>query len=147
MERMWAGDFVGKAGDVSRVVVAMAGLVVAICEDGEMAFGMGCRQLRLCASFVQCLTAGVQTEIQAFLGATETFCARMTLTGRVGGGGVAFVLGLLLPVATVALGVVGLGLARAATMLALFYWTPLGVDVVKFTFAMVATAHSMAFDT
>lgn len=43
-----------------------------------------------------------------------------------------FVLFLVLLVATVALGVVGLGLARAATVLALLDRTTLGVDVVQF---------------
>lgn len=109
---------------------------------------MCCRQLWFCAGFMQCLTAGVQAKIQALCGATEALGARMALTGSVVGWRVvsvvgeghsgaehtrrvAFLLGSVLLVTTVALGVVGLGLARTATVLALFHRTPLGVDVVK----------------
>jgi len=61
---------------------------------------------------------------------------------------VAFVLVqvLVLLVATIALGVVGLGLARTATVFALLDGTTFGVDVVQIAISVVATAHSMALD-
>ena len=67
MERVWTGDLVRHAGDVGRVVVAVARLVVAICEDGQVALGMGSVQLGFRASVVERLAAGVDLELNVLL--------------------------------------------------------------------------------
>jgi len=59
---------------------------------------------------------------------------------------IAFVFGLVLFVATIAFGVVGLGLASTTTMLTLLNRTALGVYVVKLPIRMRATANTMAFN-
>lgn len=54
---------------------------------------------------------------------------------------------LVFLIATVAFGVVRLGLASTATVLALLDWATLGVDVVQFAIIVSAAAHSVTLDT
>lgn len=60
-------DLVRQTGDVGRVVVAMTRLVVAVCEDGQVAFRMRRSQLGFRASIVECLPGGVDLEINVFV--------------------------------------------------------------------------------
>lgn len=76
------------------------------------------------------LAARVQAKIDLFLGTTQALAAQIALTGIVVSRRVAFVLEFVLLVATVALGVMGLGLARTATVLTLLDRASLGVDVM-----------------
>jgi hypothetical protein len=67
MERVRTRDLVRQTGDVGRVVVAMARLVVAVCEDGQVALGMRASQLRFCAGIVERLACGVDLELYVVL--------------------------------------------------------------------------------
>jgi hypothetical protein len=141
-------DFVGQARDVGGVVVAVTRFVMAVREDGQMALRVCRSQLRFRAGIVERLPAGIDLEI-LLLGAAEAFAARVTLAAvvlsyrivRIVEDGQAsydltlrvalvFVLVLVLLIATVALGMMRLGLARTTTVLALLDGATLGVDVV-----------------
>ena len=52
---------------VSSMVLAMYWLVVAVCEDGQVAFRMRRSQLGFRASIVECLPGGVDLEINVFV--------------------------------------------------------------------------------
>jgi len=142
-------NLVRKARDVGRVVVAMARLVVAVCEDGQVALRVRRSQLGFRASIVERLPGSIDLEIDLFLlGATQALAAGMALAAVVMSLRVAFVFVqvLVLLVATITLGVMRLGLARTATVLALLDRTTLGVDVVEIPISVVATAHTVALD-
>lgn len=100
---------------------------------------------------MECLAARVKLEVKGFLlyDSAYTLATGVTLAGMAGtvmSLRVALVFVLVLLLATIALGVVRLGLARAATVLALLDGATLGVDVVQFALIVVTTAHSMALD-
>ena len=126
---------------------------MAIGEDGQMTFRVRCCELWFCACVVECLSACVETKAESFcLSATQTFGSRVALArvvmsyrvvrvvvGRcisyVHTQGIALVLELVLvfPIATIALGVMRLELARTTTVLALLDGATLGVDVMQFS--------------
>jgi hypothetical protein len=136
------------------VVATVTRLVMPIREDGQVTLGLRGRELRLCASLVECLTTSVDLQVKRlFLDGTAytlaarvaltaagvswavvrvdtAQCARHNLTLRVA---LVFVLVLVFLIATVALGVMRLGLACAATVLALLDGATLRVDVVEFS--------------
>jgi hypothetical protein len=62
--RSW--DLVRGARDMSRVVVAVTWLVVAVCEDGEMALRMRCHELGFRTSIVKGLSGGIELKIVIF---------------------------------------------------------------------------------
>lgn len=69
---MRTGDLVRRARDVSRVVVAVAWLVMAVRKDSQVAFRVRCHQLGFRARIVEGLTASIDLEF--FLdGATYAF--------------------------------------------------------------------------
>jgi hypothetical protein len=143
-------DLVRSARDVGRVVVTVTRLVVAIREDGQMALGVRRHELRLCARIVKGLFAGVKLEVNAVLDrSTNALSASMALTATVVSWNIVnvvvssrarhaltlrvalvFELVLVFLIAAVAFGVVRLGLARTATVLALLDGATLGVDVM-----------------
>lgn len=137
---------------MGRVVVAVAWLVVAVGKNGQMALGMRGHELGFRTSVVERLLAGVKLEVGAVLGSTaETLSSGVALTTAVVnctlirvvvpstrvvraltlGVALVFELVLVFLVATITLGMVRLGLARATTMFALLDGTTLWVDVVQ----------------
>jgi hypothetical protein len=164
VQRMRTRNLVGRAGDVSSVVVAVAWLVVPVREDGQMTFRVRGHELGLCARVVESLLAGIELELNALLGGSaETLAPRMTLAAVVMNCetvrvvvsmrvvarltlDITLVFDLLLVflVATVALGVVRLGLARTTTVLALLDGTTLGVDVVQLTICRATISTDFA---
>ena len=52
---------------MGRVVVAMAWLVVAVCEDSQVALGLRRCQLGLRAGIVEGLSAGIELQVNALL--------------------------------------------------------------------------------
>ena len=150
MQSMGSRDLVGRTRNVSCVVVAVTWLVVTVCEDGQMTFGVSACQLGLGASVVESLAAGVELEVQMFLGGTayalgarvalaaavlswkgvRNIVAVCTRCGYTLGVALVFWPVLVLFVAAVAFGVVRLGLACTTTVLALLDGTTLGIDVV-----------------
>ena len=83
---MRTGNLIGRARDVGRVVVAVAWLVVAIREDGQVTFRVRCRQLRFRTRLVERLvTARIDLEVKRLLdGAADTLAAGVTLAGTTG---------------------------------------------------------------
>jgi len=81
MQRVWAWDPVRHARDVGSVVAAMARLVVAVCEDGQMALGLRCGELWLRTGFVKGVAASVELQVKRLLldSAADTLCARVAL--------------------------------------------------------------------
>jgi hypothetical protein len=74
MERMRTWNLVRRARDVSRVVVPVAGLVMAVREDGQMTLRLRGRELGFCAGFMERLLACVELQIEAVLrSAAKTF--------------------------------------------------------------------------
>jgi hypothetical protein len=59
----------------------MARLVVAVCEDGQMTFGLRCGELWLRAGFVECVAASVKLQVKRLLldSAADALCARVAL--------------------------------------------------------------------
>jgi hypothetical protein len=146
---MGSAELVRSTGDVSGVVPAMARLVMPVGEDSQGALGVSSYDFGPCTCGMKRLLASVKFQVEALhLYAAETlgagvaaavafmdcglirglFCVdtNQLLTLRVA---LVFVLFLVLLVATVAFGVMGLGLARTATVLALLDRTTLGVDM------------------
>lgn len=69
---------------MSRIIVAVTGLVMPIRKDSQVAFGLRSHQLGFRASIVQSLSAGVYFEVKIFLfGAAHAFGARVALTAAV----------------------------------------------------------------
>jgi hypothetical protein len=153
VQRMGTRNLVWRARDVGSVVVAVAWLVVAVREDGQMTFRVRGHELGFRARIVERLLGG-STEALAprmALAAVVMNCetvrcvvsmrvvARLTL-------GVTLVFDLLLVflIATVALGVVRLGLARTTTVLALFDRATLGVDMVQLTICRATISSGFA---
>jgi hypothetical protein len=67
---------VRRARDMRRIVVAVARLVVAVCEDSQLWLRLGRYELRFRASVVESLLAGIELEVRAFLdGPAETLSA------------------------------------------------------------------------
>ena len=152
VECVRAWDLVRHARHVGSVVATMTRLVVPVRKDRQMTLRLCCCELWLRASLVECLMTSVDLQIKRLLldGTAYTLAARVALTAagvswtvvrvdttkcawhnltlRVA---LVFVLVLVFLVATVALGVVRLGLARTATVLALLDGATLGVDVVQ----------------
>lgn len=134
-----------------RVVFTVAGLVMAVREDGQRALRMRRIELGLLSRAMECLLASIKSQIEnVLLDAAYALGARVAVAsafidcgmvrGLVNAGlrqnltlrvTLVFVLVLVLLVAAVTLGVMGLGLARTATVLALLDRTTLRVDVVK----------------
>lgn len=85
MQRVWSRDLVGKTRHMRRVVVAMTGLVVAICENSQMTLRVCRRELWLRAGIMQCLTTRVQAKVEVLFRATQALAARMALTSGVVG--------------------------------------------------------------
>jgi hypothetical protein len=149
MQRVWTWDLVRHTRDMGSVVVAMARLVVAVGEDGEVALGMGASQFGFRTGVVERLPGSIHLEVKVvLLSAAQAFPARMALATVVMSLRLAFVLVrvLVLLVATVAFGVVGLGLARTATVFALLDGAALWVDMVQIAISVIATAHSVTLD-
>jgi hypothetical protein len=148
VQRVRARDLVGRARNVGSVVVAVARLMVAIGKDGQMALRVRCHELWLRASIVEGLLASVELQVRAFLGSSaETFSARVALAAVVVNWRVvrvvvvvravceltlrvALVFKLVFLVATIALGVVRLGLASTTTVLTLLDGATLRVDML-----------------
>lgn len=80
MQRVGARDLVGQTGDVGSVVVAMTRLVMAVCEDGEMALRVGASEFWLGAGVMERLSSGIKLEVDfLLLDAAQAFCARVAL--------------------------------------------------------------------
>ena len=80
MQRVGTRDLVGQTGDVGSVVVAMARLVVAICEDCEVALGVGASEFWFRAGVVERLSSGIDLEVNfLLLDAAQALCARVAL--------------------------------------------------------------------
>jgi hypothetical protein len=164
VQRMGTRNLVWRARDVGSVVVAVAWLVVAVREDGQMTFRVRGHELGFRARIVESLLAGIELELNTLLGgSTEALAPRMALAAVVMNCetvrcvvsmrvvarltlGVTLVFDLLLVflVATVALGVVRLGLARTTTVLALFDRATLGVDMVQLTICRATISSGFA---
>lgn len=68
------------------VVVAMARLVVAVCEDGQMAFRVGASQFGLGTGVVESLAGSIHLEIKVILlSAAQAFSTRVALASVVVG--------------------------------------------------------------
>lgn len=129
------------------VVVAVARPVVSICEDCQIVLRVGRGDLGPRADVMERLFACVQSEIgRLFLDAAHALSTRVTIATVVVDLPVTLFFVLVLAVAAVALGVVGFGLARATTVLALFDRTTLGIDMMKFAISMIAATHAVTFD-
>jgi hypothetical protein len=145
--RTW--NLVGHSRHVGSVVVAVAWFVMAVGEDGEMALGVGASQFGFRTGVMERLPGSVDLEVEiVLLGAAYTLCARMALATAIVSLRLAFVFVrvLVLLVATVTFGMVGLGLARAATVFALLDGAALWVDMVQIAISVIATAHSVTLD-
>lgn len=83
VERMRTRDLVGRARDMGRVVVTVAGLMMTVREDGQLALRVRRRQLRFRACVMECLAARVKLEVKRFLlyDSAYTLTARVTLAG------------------------------------------------------------------
>lgn len=146
MERLRARELVWRTGEMSGIVVAVAGLVMAVGEDGHVAVRVGGCDFGSGAHVVERLATGVESETgRVFLGAAHAFAARVAAAVTAMSLCIILVLQVLL-VAALAFGVVRLGFACTATVLALLDGTTLGVDVVQFAISVVAAAHTVALD-
>lgn len=67
MQRVRAWDLVGRARNVGCVVVAVAWLMMTVCEDSQVRLGVRRHQLRFRAGVVQSLFARVELEFRALL--------------------------------------------------------------------------------
>ena len=170
MKRVWTLELVRCARHVRRVVVAVTRPVVAVGENGQGVLRMGRRDPGAASHVVKRLLARVESQVDGLL-LDAAYALRTGMAAATGGGGslhLVFRLILVFLIATITLGVVGLGFARTATVLALLDGTALGVDVVQFAVCrfsisccfvsgttlslprqrtvVIATAHAVALD-
>lgn len=148
MEGMRARNLIRCSRDMGSVVVAVAGSMMAVRKNSQVALGVSRGDFGSRPHMVECLLAGVEPQVSGLLlDAAYAFSAGVAAAAiivdcgmirNLAGAqidwlltlGFADVLVLVLAVATFTFGVVGFGLARAATVLALLNRTALGVDVV-----------------
>jgi len=130
---------------MSRIVVAVTGLVVSVSKDGQMTVRVCGGQLGFRAGIVEGLFASVELEIAGFFcGSAEALASRVALATIVVNLDVA--LDLVFFVAAVALGVMRLGLARTTAVFTLLDRTALGIDMMQFSITVGAAAHAVTLD-
>jgi hypothetical protein len=160
MQSVRSAELVWCTRDVGGVVFAVTRLMMAVCEDGQSALGLRRSEFRLRPCGVECLFACVKRKVEiVLLQAADAFFAGVAATTVVIDcrnirnvvdavenklltlrAALVFELVLVLLLATVAFGVMGLGLARTATVLALLDRTTLRVNMLEFSICEVDTS-------